>query len=126
MKAKTRRDNRIKKLRLKGYKLEEIGKRVGLTGERVRQIIDGEKIQESQKMTLKKREEYLDKIEFLMKSNLMNEIIRLSKPDRSKFTVQERTILIRILKNEYGFSFKQIGFLLDRDHTTILHNYYKK
>ncbi len=120
------RDKEIKALRKKNNTLQVIALKYGISDERVRQILNHGSIPSSRVRELQRQKEYLDKIEILMKKNIMSEIIRLSKQDRTKDIALERAILIKLLRNEYEFSFNQIGFLLNRDHTTVIHNYHKK
>ena len=56
--------------------------------------------------------------------NLKHEIEILRKRDRSGITSRKRKILITKLHEEFEFSFKRIGELLERDHTTIIHLYH--
>ncbi len=121
-----KRNKEIIKLRKKNNTLHVIALKYGISSERVRQILNTDKFPKYKIRELKKYEEYLKKIKILMRKNLMQEIIRLSKPDRRNKTVIERIVLIKILKDEYRFSFSKIGFLLNKDRTTISHNYKKQ
>jgi len=56
--------------------------------------------------------------------NLKHEIKILRKRDRSGITSRKRKIVITKLHDEFEFSFRRIGQLLERDHTTILHLYH--
>ena len=119
------KNEQIKELRNK-YKLtlKEIGTRFNLSSERIRQIVnDFSNSKEVLYQTVKK--EYCNKIDGILKSNLLEEIERLSKLDRRKELVIQRTALVKTLRDEYGFSFRQIGFLLERNHKSII-NLYKK
>ena len=42
---------------------------------------------------------------------------------RNKTVIYEKASVIRRLRNEFPFSFPEIGLLLRRDHTTIMHHY---
>jgi transcriptional regulator with XRE-family HTH domain len=119
------KNEQIKELRNK-YKLtlKEIGSRFNLSSERIRQIVnDFSNSKEDLYQTVKK--EYCNKIGGILKSSLLEEVERLSKPDRRKELVIQRTALVKILHDEYGFSFRQIGFLLERTHKSVI-NLYKK
>lgn len=55
---------------------------------------------------------------------VLKETTRLSAPGRRKQDVLERRILIKQLRDKHKLSFSQIGILLNRDHTSIIHSYY--
>lgn len=119
------KNEQIKELRSE-YKLtlKEIGSKFDISSERVRQIVnDFSSSKEGLYQTIKK--EYCGKLKNILKNNLYEEIERLSKLDRRKELVIQRTALIKILYDKYGFSFRQIGFLLERNHKSII-NLYKK
>lgn len=42
---------------------------------------------------------------------------------RSKSVINEKVGVIRRLRNEFSFSFPEIGLLLRRNHATIMHHY---
>lgn len=119
------KNEKIKELRNK-YKLtlKEIGEKFNLSSERIRQIVnDFSNSKEELYQTIKAQ--YCDKLKGILKDNLLEEIERLSKPDRRKELVIQRIALVKILHDEYGFSFRQIGFLMERTHKSII-NLYKK
>ncbi len=122
---KKNKNKQIKKLR-KEYNLtlKEIGDKFNISSERVRQIVNDIPNPKKELYKLAKKE-YCDKISKILENNLSEEIERLSKCDRRKEIVIQRTALIKILRNKYGFSFRQIGFLLKRTHKSII-NLYKK
>lgn len=103
---------------------QEIGKKFGISGERVRQVIQGEERKESKLKYV--QEQYIKNLDKILKANLFDEIERLSGRDRSADIVMQRRALVRKLKDEYGFSFREIAFVLKRDHTTIIHLYYER
>lgn len=128
------RNKKIFKLHEKGLTLTAIAIQIGISLERVRQIIE----QQTHNYCLEHnifskhlckycnvKENYVKKIESITKSNLMDEIKRLSKPDRRKETVAQRQAIIRILKDKYNFNFLQIADLVERDHTSVVYLYHK-
>ena len=119
-----KRNYRIKELRLlKKWPLQKIADEYGLTLERVRQIVidDTEEIRQD----IEKR--YTNKFEkYISYNELIKMIEELAKPDRTKGTVIKRRILIKFLVDDLKLSFWQVGLLLDRDHTTIMHAYHGK
>lgn len=48
------------------------------------------------------------------------------KTGRQQEFVKIRQFIIRWLRDEHSWSFPRIGRLLNRDHTSIIHLYYKK
>jgi transcriptional regulator with XRE-family HTH domain len=117
------RDIEIKEIRKKNVlTLEQIGSKYGITGERVRQIITGD---ERKERYGKIQKEYTRHIQRIIDDHLLEEIERLSKPDRTKELVMQRSGLIKVLHDKYGFNFSQLGTLFQRDHKTIS-NLYKK
>ena len=134
MKLSTR-NKQIFKLRDKGFSLQEIGTQLNLSSERIRQIIEEKDSQYCQrhKVFFKTicrfcniKENYIQKIKQIAQSNLMDEIVRLSKPNRQKEVVLQRQALIKLLKDDYKFNFLEIADLLERDHTSVVHLYHKK
>ena len=135
-----RRTKKILKLKEQKYTLEEISNMVSpvLTPERIRQIInkaneDSLSFCIKHKIAFKKscpicnlEKTYYLSIKNLSFEELSDEIERLSKYDRTKETVLQRDILIRRLRDDFGFSFNKIGKILQRDHTTILWIYHSK
>lgn len=127
------RKQQIKKLRKKGLKLHEIGEKFQITSERVRQILKDDlkycdihsKNYSDKCLYCKTEKEYKKRINSLIKDNLLEEIKRLSFQDRRKETVIERKMLIKKLKDRYGFNLHEIGRLLCRDHTSIANLYYQ-
>lgn len=129
------RNKKIFKLHEKGFTLAAIALEVKISDERVRQIVEQQTHNYCSKHNIfskhlckycNVKENYVKKIESITKSNLMDEIKRLSKPDRRKETVVQRQAIIRILKDKYNFNFLQIADLMERDHTSVVHLYYKK
>lgn len=128
------RNNRIFRLRDKGLTLKEISDDTGITSERVRQIIQRRGHQycsvhniysENKCSRCNIKENYVAKIKQIAANNLMDEVARLSKPDRQKEVVVQRQALIKLLKDDYGFSYFEIARLLERDHTSISYLYNK-
>jgi len=61
---------------------------------------------------------------FLPKEELPLEIIK--RPNRQQEFVKLRQFIIKILRDELAWSFPRIARFLNRDHTSIIHLYYKK
>lgn len=117
-----RRNTQIKKLKKKGLTLKEIGLKYNLTSERVRQVIYNQHRlkKDDSSVWLNK---YIKKLERITSDHLLKEIDRLSKYNRTKEIVLQRKHLIKLLKNKYKFSYHKIGFLLQRDHSSIINLY---
>lgn len=130
----------MQRLREKGMKLREIGKRFGITQERVRQILCSgiktsickkhPKIHFIEKCRLCKVEEDRKKFKVLLKESskqsILDEIRRLQGRGRTKNSVLRRCLLVRLLRDKYKLSFLFIGRLLNRHYSTIIHYYYGK
>lgn len=120
------KNTQIKELRNKHkLTLKEIGCKFNLSSERIRQIIGDFSNSKAELYQIIKKE-YCVNISDILKVNLLEEIDRLSKPDRRKELVIQRTALIKVLHDEYGFSFRQIGFLMERTHKSVINLYRKK
>lgn len=119
---KDSRQKVFKKLN-KTMSLKAIGQEFGgISGERVRQIIAGDIKPDVVKMV---KENYINNLDKIIKNNLLTEIERLSTPSRRRELVLQRQALIRVLRDKYKFSFRQIAFLLKRkQHTSIAYLYY--
>ncbi len=117
------RNEQIREWR-KNHSLTWIANKVQLSPERVRQICldTGDKNQV--------REEILSKYKELLNetghTQLLEEIIELSKPDREQDSVMKRQELIRYLHDKLGLSFFKISLLLRRHHTSVLSLYKKE
>lgn len=119
------KNEQIKKLRKdRKLTLKEIGDKFNLSSERIRQIVNDFSNSKEELYQLIKKE-YCDKIKDILKDNLIEEIERLSKPDRRKELVIQRVSLIKVLHDDFHFSFRQIGFLLERTHKSVI-NLYRK
>jgi len=123
-KKNKKRDETIRKIyHSKNITYSKIGKRYKISAERVRQIVLG--ISELKKEEKAKWvEQHKKHIKKVVKTHLFNEIQRLSVQNRSKELTEQRKILVKILRDKYGFSFNQIGFLLQRDRSSIINLYY--
>lgn len=53
----------------------------------------------------------------------INELAPLT--GKSKFIIEQKTVLIKKLKDEHKLSLPEIGMLLHRNHTSILNLYHK-
>ena len=120
----------------KKNKLDDIGVKYNITGERVRQIIarGGSK---SKYCSIHNSNYYSDLCDYceiemnymkvvdkLIRKNLQIELKRLSVRDRDKKLTLQRAILISKLYDELDWNFSKIGNKLDRDRTTISYIYY--
>lgn len=125
----------IQNLRKLGFTLQEIGDKLGITGERVRQLL-------IEKSFCKKHERkyiktckscdmeydeiiYKNILNILIKENLTVEINRLKEKSRKKDLMNQKRILIKILRDKYCLSFSHIARLLKRDRTSIKNLYDK-
>lgn len=125
----------IKQLRKSGKTLQEIGQQFDVSSERIRQVLNPEERFKCKKhlqfytkfcsycLVEKNYKKVIDKVIF---NHLETEIERLSKQDRNKEMVIQRMMLVKKLKDDLGISFRKIGFLLKRDHTSITNLYRKK
>jgi len=50
----------------------------------------------------------------------------IRQPNRQQEFVKIKQFLIKIFRDELGWSFPRIGRFLNKDHTSIIHLYYKK
>lgn len=126
------RNANIRKLRKPKFILKQIAKMHGITSERVRQLLNKEPLRRCSihRNSYGKTCKYCDaevshktKLEKLDRAGLMTEIERLSQRGRDGKTVLERKLLVRKLVEEHGLSYLEIGRLLHRHHTTIIHLY---
>jgi len=125
--------NEILKLR-KTKTLKQIGVLYGVTGERIRQIIEDKKPEgycKTHKCHFFKdcrycgiHESYSKLVDKIIKDDLMEEIDRLVVHDRRKEIIIQKRLLVRKLRDKYNFTFTQIAKLLERDRTTMRHLYY--
>lgn len=104
----------IKELKSKNWNMSDISTQVGVTPERVRQILN-EKIKNN-KLEISQYRRSLSNVEFLLK-----EIVRLSKTNRQKENVEKKRVLISMLRTKFNLSYVEIASLLKKDHTTIIH-----
>lgn len=118
------RNYKIKELRiLKKWPVSKIALKYGITPERVRQIVSEEDRDKVRKLIAQR---YTQKFKNDPSFNdLIQDIEILSRANRKKESVIKRRILIRYLYDELGISFEKIGYLLDRDHTSVMNLYYE-
>jgi chromosomal replication initiation ATPase DnaA len=119
------RNYKIKELRLlKKWPISKIALKYGVTTERVRQIVAEEDKDKIRKVIAQR---YTQKFKNDPSFNdLIQDIEILSRASRKKENVIKRRILIRYLYDELGIPFEKIGFLLDRDHTSVMNLYYER
>lgn len=129
---------KIKELRNKGMTLQEIGDFLEpkITRERVRQILLVTKKDRCKKHQVNYFEEkcpICDNVElyseFLKNSSLndlINDCYRLSKENREKFLVIQRTLIVKHLKDKFNFSFTQISKLLNKKVASVMFLYRKQ
>lgn len=133
----------IKKLRSKGLTYREIGKKYGISIERVRQILNPPVYKFCKKHnrkyikicvyceTIKKYEDFLSLMAYndwwnVNENEINKELKRLSKIDRSKKTTIERVMFIKKAINSFGKGKVELAKLLKRHRTTINYLYEKK
>ena len=122
------RDHQIKKYRLADkWTYEKIGKKFGLSGERIREIVNGDSdgyCAIHVNTRLRSNKCYKCKIKYYFekdaKQNILGTANRLSYPDRRKGLVYERGLFIDYLLS-LNYTKKEIAKLLKRDLTTIDH-----
>jgi len=120
------RNKKIKQLRFEKKKTyREIGQIYKISTERVRQICHQKRDKNEllKEIEFKYKKRFNDKTTFY---DLKTDILELSKPNREKEKVVKRKILIDFLHDELNLPLYVIGDLLNRDHTTIRHSYYKE
>lgn len=132
----------IQILQKRGLNLNDIGKKLhpSITGERVRQLLNPvetwvclkhkARFNKGQKCSYCKIErEYPTQLRKIAKEGTIQlaiEFHRLSKDNRNRGIVIQRTLLIKYLKDKHKVTLTNIARLLNRDYTTIKHNYQKK
>jgi hypothetical protein len=133
MKLDTRK-KQIEKLRDKGQTYEQIGLIFDITAERVRQILTHkiEYCKEHKRQYIEEcsycsvHNDYVKKLNFIVKDGLTKEIIKLIPHDRSREIVMKRIAMVRLLRDKYNLPFSRIAKLLDRDTTSIKNLYTNK
>jgi hypothetical protein len=115
--------NRNKKIRSSRLSTRKLAKKYHLSCSRIRQII--QRVDDRNKLSYQKiQKEYSKKVKSLIENNLNQEIKRLSDKGRCKKIIIQKVILIRCLKDVYGFSLHKIARLFKNHHSTIGHLYY--
>src|SRR3990167_6743832 len=111
---------KIRNKRIKSSKLQikELAKKYNLSYERIRQIRLAKKETHS-----KVKSEYEKRVKQIVRRGLLKEIERLTGKGRQRKIIIQKKILIKCLRDQYHFSFPQIGKLFKNDHTTIIHLY---
>lgn len=127
---------KIQKMRKEGKTLQEIGKEFNRTGETIRMILKKQHLysycKKHSRLFIDEcrycvvENEYNLKIKKLNKTNLLEEIKKLSNPNREDYLIIQRAIIIKKLYDEYKLTFQQIGKLMCRHHSSIINLYYKK
>lgn len=128
----TTKHKQIFKLRTQGLTLAKIGKKFGITQERVRQILKNEKnfCAKHQKFFMdecpyckveKEFKEYISKLDLKALKN----IIRTFPTRRNLKIIIEKEILIKRLRDKFKLTYREIGELFKNDHTTIMRMYKK-
>jgi hypothetical protein len=120
----------------KNLTLREIGLEMGVTAERVRQILNKKELKLCKKHNLHfavrckycfQEANYKSLLKnHLKKNGLEAEIRRLAKPGRKAEVIVQKKLLIKKLHDEIGLSFNAIAKLLKRDHSTISFLYLSK
>lgn len=128
----TRRNNQIRSMRKNKIKLRMIADVFGISSERVRQICmpylrcEKHAIEYRSKCYLCKREEFQTKLKTLGDKNFQKELAAVRKADRTWEMVERRIKVMRTLKDVYHLSYSAIGRLLNRDHSTVMHDLNKR
>ena len=101
------------------WSLTKIGKKYKLTPERVRQICNN-----LDTKTLLKEVELKYGLKFKdSPKQLLEDVVMLSKQNRTKEVVAKRNYMIAYLKDELGLNLNKIAILLNRDYSSIYHSY---
>jgi len=119
-----KRNSEIKKLHKKGFTLEKISKKFSITSERVRQIISDHKSKKKE-LYASIEKQYKDFLKTgLSEKQINEEAFHFTRAGRNKATIIKKRLYIRYMKDKHKLSFRKIGILLGRDHTTIIDLYY--
>jgi len=132
----------IRKLKRDGKTLKQIGEalRPQISSERVRQLLNPEKVgtcKKHKQKIIKKYgcvycqieqtyEKFLENISSYTDNAIRAEFLRLSKQDRSKKVILQKITLIRFLKDVRKMGYTEISRYLNRDFSTIKYLYNKK
>lgn len=118
------RNKQIRQFHEKGDSFASISRYYDISPERVRQICTQTKDPNvlAAKMLSKYKTFLITEADY---TQLLNQIVSLSKPDRSKETVLRRQELIRYLHDKLDLSFFKIALLLKRHHTSITNLYHE-
>ncbi len=130
-----KRYNQIIQERKKGKTLKEIGKNIGVTQERIRQILNPLKSKTCKIHKIKFLEVchycswkklYSESLKELKDNHIEIEGERLSSKDRNLYLIIQRCLFIKYLKDKKKMSYRKIAKILDRDHTSIISLYQKQ
>lgn len=119
-------------MRETGATLEQISNKFKISSERVRQILTREPnfcikhskaFSDTCKLCILEAE-YKTRLSKMNQNTIINETARIPTTGRDNEIVLKRRIITRVLKDRYKYSFKGIGRLLKRDHTSIMSLYY--
>lgn len=128
-----KRNKEIHRLKIKeGKSLRQLADKYGITRERVRQIVD--KIEKPPKKCHKHDNKYTNECRYCLieeqykmisRLDIKTEIEYVKQHGREKDTILRKQLLIGRLIDKEKLSIRKVGYLLDNDHTTILHHYKK-
>ena len=126
----------LKKYR-ENHTLKEVGKKYNLTSERIRQIINPIKLKICEKHKTRFvnfcllcfiEKEYPKILNKIIKDpqKIKLEFIRLSKSDKTKITVLQKVLLIKMVVNKLNKSILEVSKLLRKDYNSVKYLYEKK
>lgn len=110
----------IEKLKTKRWKNTEISTQIGVTPERIRQIIKNTKEARKRISPEQLAKTYLESVSSNT-SILLKEIVRLSSTGRESQHIVKKKILVKYLRGVLKLSYPTIAALLKHDHTTIIY-----
>jgi predicted transcriptional regulator len=123
----------IRKLRDDGKTLKEIAGIFGISATRIGQLLKRHERCATHGVSYTKccyrcaLQEKIDRaLARVKRDGLMPEIRELKARDRRNQVVARRALMVKRLRDRYRLSFPQIGKLLGRDHSSVIHLYYKK
>ena len=133
----TKQQIHFRSLKKKGWTNVLIAKKYKLSPERVRQILNPLILQRCKKhdilfekmclycFILEKYSKVIEKV-LTDKKSIAQEFFRLSKQDRTKAVIIQRSLLIKAMRDNLRMSFSSISKTLQRDYTSIRNLYFKQ
>ena len=118
------RNRKIRELHFdQGLNFSKIAKKYNLSAERISQICEEVEDKKTILKEVKRIYNFKTNHHPTLKA-LLEDIVDVSKHNRKKNKMILRKQVIRFLHDELEMPFYQIGSLINRDHSTIIHDYY--